>query len=373
VRWNYFRAMDDLHTWLYEPSYFADSKWAGPLVGTLAAALPSEALRELKCTAFAIVKPDAVTAGKTADVIAHLRANQLEPIEAEPLWNPQVRQFEELYKFNLTVYNEQNQIGSWWLNSQVYVMGPSLLLMLRSLASPHETHRLLTALKGPSTPYLGKPGQLRYDLRACNRSLNMLHCADDPVSSAREYLIFRTPDQLVRCLQTSAQLSDEVEHANIRCRVDARIRSFERCLPPSPTKVDFFDAYARVLSILVEILQLTYGPSEDNLAALSMLSSQEQTLGLRAARLKELCGRLASGLGPDPASGLRQAELIDLLGTLLRPDQLTDVDIDNCRDVIARAGLTLPPWDELVLRTTIHYPGDLRALLQSPTIGAAGG
>jgi nucleoside diphosphate kinase len=355
---------------LYEPSYFSESRWAVPLLEQLAGELPHRLLRELKRSAFALVKPDAVVSGRAGMVIAHLRAQGLEPIEAWPLMNPKLRQFEELYKFNLTLQNEQNQVSSWWLNGQVYCMAPSLLLMVVSTHEPDSVHQRLALGKGPSTPHRGRGGQLRYDLRACNKTLNLIHCADDPLSTAREYLIYRKMADLHAVLHRRAAMKDSLVQ-EVRTAVDRQVLALARSLGTPLHRIDLFDTVIRVISLTVHALcavspglwrPRTWARLQEDIAELSCAVFADGTPHESATRFIKACRALQVRTRNVSASGGVTAALLVQLQRLVHPQQLDDVAVEQCLALLEHCAMPLSSWDKLVLRSSVHYPEDLRDL-----------
>jgi nucleoside diphosphate kinase len=363
-------ALEKLRLELYEPSYFADSSWARPLLDRLSAEMPDEVLRQLKTTAFALVKPDAIVSGRASKVIEHLRWQGLEPVEAWPLLNPMLRQFEELYKFNLTLQNEQNQISSWWINSQVYVMAPSMLMLVACPQDPTSVHRRLAASKGPSSPHRGSAGHLRFDLRACNKTLNLIHCADDPLSTAREYLIFRGLDGLRNALSRRLALNLDSVHS-IRSAVDLQLKALERSLGLPLHHVDITDTLQRLISLTIHALCAN---SESIWRASEWDQIQECIHGISASKRPNVtayeaaahfvkAGEVLNVMAQRvTAPSVLCSDLLSLLQVLTRPHALDDLLVEDGLKLLEYCGMPLSRWDSLVLRSSVHYADDWRDL-----------
>lgn len=180
---------------ILEASFFGESPFGVEFADELESTLTHSELAALQRSCFAIVKPDAVLSGRAQAVIDSFIAAGFNLRHTSLLDQPHEWQFEELYKFNLTLYNSQNQIGAWWINRRIYTHGPSIKLLFR-LPGDTSPAGLASRLKGPSSPYLGSCGQIRRDLGATNRALNLVHTSDGPISSAREFLIFNSLDDL---------------------------------------------------------------------------------------------------------------------------------------------------------------------------------
>lgn len=134
------------------------------------------------------------------------------------------RNFEELYKFNLTRHNAANMLCAWWLARRVYTMGPSVDLLLSHQNSDcrgQPFYKLLGNIKGVSNPYACDPVSLRGSLRACNRSLNLVHVSDSPMASVREFSIFRNGDELIRGIRRATENKSIPEKINsIRTQIE---------------------------------------------------------------------------------------------------------------------------------------------------------
>jgi hypothetical protein len=78
----------------------------------------------------------------------------------------------------------------WRLILDLLLVGPSLLLVLRDVGTgTASAAERLTGLKGRSDPRLGRPGELRTELGAMNKVINMVHSAEEPVDVVRETAI----------------------------------------------------------------------------------------------------------------------------------------------------------------------------------------
>jgi len=205
----------------------------------------------LKELVFLLVKPDAVAAGKGHAVFSALDAAGLRFLHLSTTYGAGEATFEELYKFNLTVRNEKNMVGAWWLNRRLYTLGPSVAVLAHLPQGPRgRSIDDLTELKGPSNPYLAKPGQLRRRLAGTNLALNLVHSSDDALSSAREFLLFESPAALERafdrlfapagphylsradwsaCLDVTGRGSVDLDAVRVLTRLKLRLLGTVRC------------------------------------------------------------------------------------------------------------------------------------------------
>ncbi len=356
---------------LYEPSYFSGSPIARQLLSELTLSIPPENLAQLKTLAFVIVKPDAIVSGKCSAVIEYLRRSGLKAVEATPLLAPALRDFEELYKFNLTLRNEQNQIGSWWVNCQLYTLAPSLLLMLECPGNPANVHQILGSIKGPSSPHAGRRGQLRFDLRACNKALNMIHCSDDPLSTAREYLIFNPLGNLRQLLSDRLNPGSAEQLAASRRNVDSVLHDLE-CSQNGTRIADtnVFCALARFSLLFTQLIRraamatsthsrtLAFNSAVASISELPLLANSGGGGGGRYCQSAETVASAVESNWQE-----RCADLQECLVALLRPKSLTEDVLERCFTVLTANRVSLSAWDTLVLRSTIHYRADFLAVL----------
>lgn len=174
---------------------------------------------------FVLIKPDAIVSGKAHALLDALHAAGL-PIAAwHRITQPHESQFEELYRFNLAKRALGTEPVGWWLNRQLYTLGESLALLLQTADAQTDAAALMTALKGPSHPWLCRPGQLRHTFCASNLAMNLIHSSDDATATAREARLFGEPVQWqgpLPALDSAALFAQsEALHANHRAHLDA--------------------------------------------------------------------------------------------------------------------------------------------------------
>lgn len=102
-----------------EKSYMAKIGEADRIWDQLVTRVPEHLLWELERLVFVLIKPDAIAMGVHREVLKSIESRGWNVLSARTIVNPHPKSFEDLYSFNLTSRNEQNQIGIWWLNSQV--------------------------------------------------------------------------------------------------------------------------------------------------------------------------------------------------------------------------------------------------------------
>jgi nucleoside diphosphate kinase len=312
---------------------------------------------------FVLIKPDAVASGKATEVLARLVRSDFIPLDMQVNFLPHEQQFEELYKFNLTLKNSQNQISSWWLNRKTYTAGPSITLLMhhRRLAGL-ALYEVFKELKGPSSPLRGRPGQIRYDLGACNKAMNLIHAADDPFSSLREFLCFRSIPRLIEVL-SSLQPSSDGQQQHRLCMVMEG--DLSRMLPLPQAECDFptslFRLRAQVLAAVANL--------EGRLPPLQRLrAAQWRDLPHTKDRLLQLATifRRDAGL---MSSILRSVEgpasrrLVEALQIFSDIDGWSEQSLNGAVNAILAAGLELPRWERLTLEASAHYIDDFTEVL----------
>ena len=317
----------------------------------------------LSSVIFVMIKPDAVASGKADEVLTRLIRNDFILLDMQINFQPHEQQFEELYKFNLTLKNSQNQIASWWLNRRTYTAGPSITLLMRhrTLAglALYETFK---ELKGPSSPLMGRPGQIRYDLNACNKAMNLIHAADDPFSSLREFLCFRSIPRLIEILSSLQSSPDGQQRHRLFMNIESDL---SRILPLPQAECDFptslFRLHAQVLAAVTNLegrlpqlgpmraeLWSDFPHARDRLLLL-------ETIFRRNASLMPSLLRSVDG----PAT----RRLVEALQIFTDIDGWSEQALNGALNAILAAGLVLPPWERLILETSAHYIDDFREVL----------
>ncbi|MFD3686492.1 nucleoside-diphosphate kinase [Nocardiopsis sp. NPDC058631] len=337
---------------LVEDSYLArlgdgDAVWAD----VRAHLSESRAMRLRECV-FLMLKPDAIESGRHEEVLAAMEAAGWQLLHAHAALSCGPRHFEDLYKYNLTVRNEQNQIGVWWLNGRLYGMGPSLALMYRIPPVGGLTaHQQVKRLKGASDPFSGSPGELRWEARGSNTALNLLHAADDPISTAREFLIFGTPEQLRRALRRADAIASGKPGGGPLPGADVREQLF--LTQPGRRSLDLASVMIRVKSRIragepgAAVRSATAG----TYARYRQIAEQDAGIVSRWHRFCALNaeeGRLLDGLPQGEGAS-------DLMRRLAEP---ADYGFELSAQILAecaRRGLTTDPWEQLALDTGLYY------------------
>lgn len=314
-------------------------------------------------TVFCLLKPDALAAAKVQDIVDYLEGTGFRVLDCRVCWQTHPRQFERLYTYNIDKWSDPRVSASWWLHIEYFTSGPVVTLLLFDVtpASGKSTYQRLGALKGPANPADRAPGQLRYELNATNRMINLFHAADDPSSTAREYLIFHPPDRLDAALARATQR---------RFLAPDQIRELVELVDAPRHDLDFVDAIVRLKNRLRYVLDgHPAAPRSDELddvyAAYQRLT---RTGGDRAARvgalyrLAEWEARVLAAAGTpvtDP--------LLDAFATLARLPALGGHDAEQVLGVLAAHRVHVTHWERLVVLTSCHFVSDLLEWVRGQT------
>jgi nucleoside diphosphate kinase len=341
-----------------EDSYLAQLGQSDEVWACLRASIPDRARERLSECVFLMLKPDALVSGKYEPLLAGMADLGWQIIHAQATLTAGQQHFEELYKYNLTIRNEQNMMCAWWINARLYAMGPSVALMVRVPPRPDglSAHQQVKRLKGPSNPFKGSPGELRWEAGGTNLALNLLHSADDPISSAREFLIFGTGDQLRAALHRADVLAGTLPgEAESAALPEAALREQLFLAGTGTRRLDL----PSVLTLVKSRLRATE-PSEEYRSATQPiyaryheLVSSQLDVGARWARFIELCAEERAVLDRLDGGYIRDGQ--DLLRRLTDPSAFDFATADDIRVELMRRKIAYDPWDELSLDTSLYY------------------
>lgn len=284
--------------------------------------------------AFALFKPDAIKRGLVLEMIRWLSNKGYAVKLVDMVSNPQEWQFEQLYKFNLTVNNENNQLGRWWLNRRIYTLGPSISLLLEYKDDPRATYSQLKKHKGSSDPSDFNPGELRSDFRATSTTMNLFHCADDPFSSYREFLIFNNSEIL------SASSPDSIR---------IKLEQFSLCLNGNmlPTGLNI-DVHKIIFHVAEQLLSRIGYRNEGSI--LLRLTKASTYCGQIEAIISTFSG-LQAFLGTAEVKTDKKVEFM-MLKDLSKFPNIDPIHFDNLMARIKVAGICLDKFEELALTST---------------------
>lgn len=342
--------MDSLRERPAETSYMAEIGVADHVWEQLAGLIPVDLLGELEHLVFVMIKPDAIAMGVHRQIVTSIQQRGWQIVSAQALVAPHPKSFEALYAFNLTARNEQNQVGVWWLNSRLYTAGSSIVLMLRIPGSQPYSEAI--AWKGPSNPYLAADGQIRHDACGSNVAMNLIHCADGPVSSAREFLIFNTMNSLVDVLRSAADGTG-------RRRIDEDVETACVISQPGRRALDLPSAVLRA-KLLLSASSTVQQDDEARARTRQQVALLESDLQL-APRWSALESLLARERDAGPIGRTRtlstESRAVDILND---PASYSSDAAATVSAALREAGVVSDVWDELALETGMHYAADLR-------------
>ncbi len=307
-----------------------------------------------------ILKPDAIATGKSTAILSRLRDAGLVPVYGQLLDHVTSTQFEELYRYNISVTNPRSMIGSIGVSHAGYQLGPAFLLVMSSIsANESSPYQVISRMKGPSIPYSGVRGELRFDLGASSRSLNLIHTSDEPISTLREWLIFSD-------LEAIRQILVSVEDSNRIGLVGAR---FDECfryvgyvlhsLGPATSDGDFPEALRRVAGGILLTLEKQNVTARELLSELYDGNIVGDDLVVRLNSIFDRFDRLQEQLKLNCTNDVDQASLMKLFQCFI---DFRGLDLPRLTEIFAAfipKGLSVSKWDRLILESNAHYSGDL--------------
>ena len=180
--------------------YMDEPGFVATLTKVLAGPGPA-AIDALRRHAVILMKPEAWIEQRFADVSRFLDRNgfeivqsfpcQISPLMAREIWR---------YQWNIAPV-ERVEVSELILS-----LGPSYGFFLRDARPECDTPASvrLARLKGPAKPERQKPGHLRYELRAPNRIVSLVHIPDEPADVIRDLSIMLGRREVVELLSAVA-------------------------------------------------------------------------------------------------------------------------------------------------------------------------
>jgi nucleoside diphosphate kinase len=262
-----------------------------------------------------------------------------------------------------------SKLTSWYIPRQLFEMGMSCGVIFYRKEPGQTATGMMTRLKGKSQPFLNSPGQLRYDFRAANKSINLIHSSDDCESTIAEALIFFTPEEvewalrcghLARFAECEARLLRHPAYTGLESICDEaattlliklRIRALNllgRTLDPAVCK-PLFELWNRLL--------------DRDYLALSVHEEAKQYPSLIADEQRLLQPVLHSLHGPSgvdrPRRSLKRtpvAAITGFLETLAEPDRYGEAD----SEALLSVPVFFDCWEEQLFKTTLLHFDELR-------------
>lgn len=333
-------------------TFFFDSGHLAKLEKAISRALSDSQYMELQRCGMIILKPDAIATGKGPQIVSFLKSHGILILDAIPISSPREEQFEELYKFNLTLRNSHNQIASWWLNRQLYTLGPSLLLVVKCARDLGvDIYTKIQSIKGPSAPERATSGQIRHKFNGSNMALNLIHTSDDYVSFFREYLIFSSLGRLISVLdRSSGMVSGKFSEVVDNVYMDVFFSAYGE----SRVSTDVFLLCVNCVSrLLLSTDRTKYVGYHDLLESVWILRSKLESLG------REECITEMMSLGRKAQKFLVANDASEDFTSLVFG--LTDLTkwSDSSMGLILRGldfhNVHLSSWERLVFESSAHY------------------
>lgn len=261
-----------------------------------------------------------------------------------------LREFEELYKFNLTVNNDQCMLSSWWLHNRPYQMGPVICLLVRvaeSIRGEETACDFIAGHKGPSNPFLATKGQWRHDMVSTNMALNLVHTSDDPISAVREFRVFGSAEHLIRAVTRGETLSRHASNEQILEAVQSEFRSAADLAGYPLHDLDLVSNFVRLKLRLLQTVDGGKWMSGQLVAGFGELLRAGGSANERWAKYQLLCDRECAEYRDRPVS-----EVLDRLASTFgyRPDLGELIDAET-----RRHRLPYTEWERIVIETTLFF------------------
>lgn len=157
---------------------------------------------------------------------------------------------EQIYRKNPPI----TMTTSWHIPKEVYTMGESCgIIFLHKNESVNASVKM-KKLKGSSHPYLNKKGQIRFDFRAPNKSLSLIHSSDDWYSMLNECSPFFSKKSFKNILSKFNERNEEIDSTPIF--PDPAYQSMENVIEQSSTNL-LLKLRIRILDIIIKEIKNT--------------------------------------------------------------------------------------------------------------------
>jgi nucleoside diphosphate kinase len=276
------------------------------------------------------------------------------------------------------VYRKNHPIGertAWHLPRHVYSLGITCTVLLFHQDAGIPAVARMKELKGNSSPLVQQPGQLRYDFRAPNKSLSLVHSSDDWESTLHEGFVFFSPAQLHACfndigtprfdrcertlLHSSSHEGMEIvrEQAATGLLFRLRVRLVEQL------------AGACDPTIARTLLERWHHMLEEDVLALDVKTEHARYIALVAGEqrhMEALLQSLSTRKVDVPRRYVRYrglATAAGLLWVLSRPADYPYVEVER---LLAGSPVALDKWEDLLLRTTLFHSSELEHVASEP-------
>ncbi|MDQ5821102.1 MAG: nucleoside-diphosphate kinase [Actinomycetota bacterium] len=287
--------------------------------------------------------------GSAPGLLDRLRTNGIYATHLK-LLQPHPRLIEEMYRYTQTRLMEFGNRPMWWLTPRYYALCPAAFLLLigEGDSAGRDVTASLKALKGPSNPALGEPGQLRYDFDAQNIVMCVVHTSESTVEVLREACLFFSQTEL-----------DEAIEAAIDLRRSGRVPNGidERPLHTGTIDVDVHNFFSLMCSIQRRLLGLIdasgAADAEDALEEAERAARRTDGYRQRAALTDDLWRQVAGV--PERANDAAGEPALALLRALSNPASFFPILADELIRSLHQHSIELSPWDELLLETGLAF------------------
>lgn len=300
--------------------------------------------------ALVIFTPGCLVAGQLRYGLELVERAGFMPVFGRPIrfTQPLVRR---VWRYQLRTFRPDR----WRLIVDLLLAGPSFLTVwVDEQPGTGSAAQRMTALKGPSDPLLGTPGQLRTELGGMNKIINLLHCAQETDDVVRESAILLDDAEFTAAWSKSSQ------------PVAEQFRPWwpEAALGRRDAGVSFVHTAAALRRRVIEALAWRLSPempasvggflreetdllaSLDPLRPLAALASYRQRFAGRPVTAL-LAAALDDAPEDDGSNALWGQALAELDGALLADR----CDLERLWCVLDQVGCGVDEWERLIVAT----------------------
>ncbi len=285
---------------------------------------------------FVLISSDTVYRGLHGDLIHRMRREGFAPVAARMVTtHPDM--VDDLYSDLIA--------GQWrtWryrLVDSLLALGPALPVICRYTGSPADSgdrrhgaadpYAVLAERKGHQNPEKAEPGTLRRDFGAINSVMNLMHSSDNPAEAEREAAVF------------GLSAEDAIGDPDVAAATVDHLCGLAD--PDRPERRDFDGTLAAMRNrVVVGLWEELPEPARDGIR-----TAFPRRADLAAPDAGERLGALLAGRVPGP---VRRAVECDYT-----PDWQHRIRMSDAVGALQRIGVTLDPWEHLVLESSLQFP-----------------
>jgi nucleoside diphosphate kinase len=273
---------------------------------------------------FVLISSDTLYRGLHRDLVDRLRKEGFAPVAAR-IVTTHPDMVDDLYSDLIA--------GQWrtWryrLVDSLLALGPALPVICRS--DVDDPHAVLAERKGYQHPEQAEPGTIRRDLGAINSVMNLIHSSDNPAEAQREAAVF------------GLSAADALDDPDLAVATVDHLCALAE--PERPEHRDFDGTLAAVRArVIAQIWEDLPAPDRDRVR-----TAFPRRATLAAHDAGERLGGLLTGHVPEP---VRRAVECDYT-----PPWRDRIRMSDAVAALRRAGVTLDPWEHLVLESSLQFP-----------------